>query len=76
TKGVDVGTKKLIYYKLRELANNGIGIIVISSDLPEVIQLCDRILVMYGGKIAGELPRDQATEEKVMELATGVVKQK
>lgn len=72
TKGVDVGTKQQIYYKLRKLSEEGIGIILISSDLPEVIQLSDRILVMCEGKINGEVKGENKTEEKIMELATGI----
>jgi ribose transport system ATP-binding protein len=72
TKGVDVGTKQQIYYKLRKLSEEGIGIILISSDLPEVIQLSDRIIIMCEGKINGEVKGEDKTEEKIMELATGI----
>lgn len=72
TKGVDVGTKQLIYGKLREIADSGVGVILVSSDLPEVIQLSDRILVMHEGEMAGELSGSEAREESVMALATGV----
>jgi ABC-type sugar transport system ATPase subunit len=72
TKGVDVGTKQQIYYKLRKLSEEGIGIILISSDLPEVIQLSDRIIVMCEGKINGVVEGESKTEEKIMELATGI----
>jgi len=72
TKGVDIATKQLIYQKLRQLSESGVGIIVISSDLPEIIQLCDRVIVMRNGRIAGELKGDDITEENVMEYAAGV----
>jgi len=73
TKGVDIGTKQMIYRKLRELNEGGIGIIVISSDLPEIIQLCDRIIIMHEGEITAELLQEKATEEKIMTYATGLV---
>jgi len=72
TRGVDVGAKSDIYNLLRKLAKTGVGIILISSDLPEVLGLSDRILVMKQGKIVGEVDREEATEEKVIALATGV----
>ncbi len=69
TRGVDVGTKAEIYTLLDELAKAGLAILVISSDLPEVIALSDRILVMRGGKITGEILRKDASEERIMALA-------
>ena len=72
TKGVDVGAKQDVYEFLRRLAGRGVGIIVISSDLPEVLGISDRILVMRQGRLVGEVPGSEATEERVMELATGV----
>lgn len=73
TKGVDIATKQMIYLRLRELANEGVGIVLISSDLPEVVHLSDRIIVMREGRLAGEIPHGEvATEEKVMKLAVGV----
>jgi ABC-type sugar transport system ATPase subunit len=71
TRGVDVGTKAEIYHLIRELAGRGVGIIFISSELPEILGLSDRILVMYAGRIQGELSRDEATEERILTLATG-----
>jgi ribose transport system ATP-binding protein/rhamnose transport system ATP-binding protein len=70
TQGVDVGAKAEIHRILRGLAQEGIAVVVVSSDLPEVLSLADRIIVMRGGTIAGELNADDATEEAVMELAT------
>jgi L-arabinose transport system ATP-binding protein len=69
TRGIDVGAKAEIYGLLDELANQGIAIIVISSDLPEMLGLADRIYVMQHGVFTGELSREEATEEKVLELA-------
>ena len=66
TKGIDVGAKAEIYKLVCALAKQGIGIIVVSSELPEIIGLCDRILVMKEGEISGELSRAEATEEKVL----------
>src|SRR5690606_29530890 len=70
TKGVDVGAKQDVYEFLRRLAGRGVGIIVISSDLPEVLGISDRILVMRQGRLVGEVPGSEATEERVMALAT------
>jgi ABC-type sugar transport system ATPase subunit len=72
TRGIDVGTKEEIYRLLRGLADAGLAIVVISSELIEVLGLSDRILVMADGRIAGELDGATATEEDVMRLATGV----
>ena len=69
TRGVDVGTKAEIYQLLDELAGAGLAILVISSDLPEVLALSDRILVMRAGRVTGELSRAEATEERIMALA-------
>jgi ribose transport system ATP-binding protein len=70
TRGIDVGAKVEIYELMNELTENGAGILMISSDLPEVLGMSDRILVMSEGRITGELPVDEATQENVMELAT------
>jgi ABC-type sugar transport system ATPase subunit len=69
TRGVDIGTKAEIYTLFDQLAREGIAILVISSDLPEVLALADRILVMRHGRLAGELTRAEATEERIMHLA-------
>ena len=69
TKGIDVGTKAEIYQKVCDLASQGIAVLFISSELTEVINLADRIVVMRGGSISGELPRSEATEENVLTLA-------
>lgn len=71
TRGIDVGAKTEIYQLMNKLAADGAAIIMISSELPEVLGMSDRILVMHDGEIAGELTRDDATQEKIMHLATG-----
>jgi ribose transport system ATP-binding protein len=71
TRGIDVGTKAEIYQLMRELARKGTGIIMISSELQEIIGMSDRILVMSRGRIAGELSREEATEERILTLAVG-----
>ncbi len=72
TRGIDVGAKSEIHALLRELARSGIGIIVISSELPELLGLCDRVIVIREGTVAGELGADDMTEEAVIRLASGV----
>ena len=72
TVGIDVGVKYEIYNIIQQLAKEGVGIIVISSDLPEVIGISDRIVVMSEGRIAGILERSEVTQEKIMSLAVGV----
>ncbi|WP_339859494.1 sugar ABC transporter ATP-binding protein [Thalassospira alkalitolerans] len=72
TRGVDVGAKSEIYTILRNLAADGVGVLVISSELPELIGLCDRILVLHEGHIAGEVQDDRMTEEEIMKLASGL----
>ncbi len=70
TRGVDVGAKQEIYRVMNQLVANGAGILMISSELPEVLGLADRILVMCEGRISGELSRAEATPERVLALAT------
>jgi L-arabinose transport system ATP-binding protein len=69
TRGIDVGAKAEIYRLIDELANEGLGIMFISSELPEILGLSDRIYVMQNGRITGELSRAEATEEAVLKLA-------
>ncbi len=71
TRGVDVGAKAEIHNLIRGLAAEGRAVLLISSDLPELLALATRILVMREGQITGELPR-QATEEQTMRLMSGV----
>ncbi|WP_112811168.1 sugar ABC transporter ATP-binding protein [Ensifer sp.] len=72
TRGIDVGAKSEIHRLLRDLARSGIGIVVISSELPELLGLCDRVLVVREGGIAGELGEAEMSEEAVIRLASGV----
>jgi len=69
TKGIDVGAKAEIYKMVCSLAKSGLGIIFISSELPEVLNICDRVIIMKDGGIAGELTRNDVSEEKVLALA-------
>jgi ABC-type sugar transport system ATPase subunit len=71
TRGIDVGAKYEIYKIINELVHQGVAIVIISSELPEVLGLSDRILVMSEGKITGEFLRNEATQEKIMTCATG-----
>lgn len=71
TRGVDVGAKREIYQLINELAERGVPIIMVSSDLPEVLGVSDRIVVMHEGRISGELSRSEASQERIMKLATG-----
>ena len=69
TKGIDVGTKAEIYQMVCDIASQGIGVIFISSETPEVIGVADTIYVMHNGRITGKLTREEATEEKILALA-------
>lgn len=71
TRGVDIGAKKEIYEIMNELTKEGVTIIMISSELPEILGMSDRILVMHEGKLAKELTRQEATQETIMHAATG-----
>ncbi len=71
TRGIDVGAKFEIYKLMTELAKNGKAIIMVSSELPELIGMCDRIYVMSYGRITGELSRAQFSQEEIMKCATG-----
>jgi ABC-type sugar transport system ATPase subunit len=71
TRGIDVGSKAEIHDLLRKLANDGMAILMISSELPEVLGMSDRILVMHDGRIMGTLPAAEASEDAVMSLAIG-----
>lgn len=70
TRGIDVGAKVAVYRLIRSLARRGVAILLVSSELPEVLGMSDRVLVMADGRIAGELP-PSSTEEEVLALATG-----
>jgi rhamnose transport system ATP-binding protein len=72
TRGIDVGTKAEVHRLMGELAGRGLAVLMISSELPEVLGMADRVLVMREGRLTGELSRDEANEERVIRAATGV----
>ena len=71
TRGVDVGAKSEIYKIIDELCKAGTAIIMISSDMSELLSMSDRVMAMAGGRICGELSRCEVTQEKLMELVVG-----
>ena len=71
TRGIDVGAKAEIYRLLRALADEGVSIVMISSDMEEILHLSDRVVVMHEGRITGVLERVDCTEERIMTLAVG-----
>jgi ribose transport system ATP-binding protein len=71
TRGIDVGAKREIHYLLRELASRGVGVIMISSELPEVLGMSDRVLIIHEGQIVAEYTAETATEEKIIRSASG-----
>ena len=71
TRGVDIGAKVEVHRIISELAASGLGIVLISSDLPEVLAMSDRIMVLHEGRMSAEIPRAEASEERVMFAATG-----
>jgi ABC-type sugar transport system ATPase subunit len=71
TRGIDVGAKVEIYNIVNDLVDQGVCVVMISSELPEVLGMSDRILVIHEGRLAGSFAREEATEEKVMVRATG-----
>ena len=71
TRGIDIGAKVEIYKLLNALVDQGVTVIMISSELPEILGMCGRILVMCEGELVCDLPRDKVTKEKIMEYATG-----
>ncbi len=73
TRGIDVGAKQEIYAEINKLAKEGLAIVLVSSELPEVLGLSDRVIVLREGKISGEFSRNDATPERVMAAATGTV---
>lgn len=74
TKGVDVGAKREIYLLINEMTKRNVAVILVSSDLSELLSLSDRICVIYEGKLQGEYDREEFTQEKIMHLATGGTK--
>jgi ribose transport system ATP-binding protein len=75
TRGIDVGAKQEIYRLMEALAGRGVAILFVSSEMEEVLRMSDRALVMHQGRVTGELARAELTEEAVMQLATGKVKE-
>jgi D-xylose transport system ATP-binding protein len=73
TRGIDVAAKQEIYRQIDELANRGLALIVVSSEMEELLGLCDRVIVMHEGRITGRFDRDVATAERIMACATGTV---
>jgi ABC-type multidrug transport system ATPase subunit len=71
TRGIDVGAKVEIYKLINEFAREGVAVLMISSELPEILGMSDRIMVIHEGRIAGFLTRAEATQERILELATG-----
>ncbi|MEN3188679.1 MAG: sugar ABC transporter ATP-binding protein [Atribacterota bacterium] len=72
TRGIDVGTKHYMYQLIRDLAREGLSFVVISSDLPEVVGLCDRVVVMRDGKLVATLEDEEVNEEEIILYATGI----
>ena len=72
TRGIDVGAKREIYFLLRKLADEGAAIVLVSSELEEILGLADRILVMHQGRLMGEFETQEATQEKIMQMAVGI----
>jgi ABC-type sugar transport system ATPase subunit len=72
TRGIDIGAKAEVHSLMHQLAADSVAILMISSELPEILGMSDRVLVMRQGRIAGELARSEATQEAIMALATGV----
>jgi ribose transport system ATP-binding protein len=75
TRGIDVGAKIEVYELMNALAGQGAGIIMISSELPEILGMSDRIIVLHEGKITGVLTKAEATQERILNLATGLENQ-
>lgn len=72
TQGVDIGTKAEIYELIGDLAEQGKAIVVLSTEVPEILNVCDRVYVMHSGGIVAELTREEASEEKILMLASGI----
>jgi ABC-type sugar transport system ATPase subunit len=72
TRGVDVGAKAEFYRLVEQLCRDGLSVVVTSSELPELLALCDRILVLCEGRLTGQFDRAEATEAAIMEAATRV----
>jgi ribose transport system ATP-binding protein len=75
TRGIDVGTKRQIYALLRDLADQGASILLFTSELPEIQLACDRVLILYEGRIVSELPASEADEATLLHAAHGMTHQ-
>ena len=75
TRGIDVGTKREMYFLIEELARSGLAIVVISSELPEIVGLSHRVVVMRSGRITGVLDGDAIDEHEIVQYATGLKQQ-
>ena len=73
TRGIDVGAKYEIYQLILDLANKGKTVLMVSSEMPELLGVCDRIIVMSGGRVAGEVDASNTTQEEIMTLAAKYV---
>jgi rhamnose transport system ATP-binding protein len=71
TRGIDVGTKAEVHRLMSDLAADGVAVLMVSSELPEVLGMADRVLVMREGELVAEIPRERADSEAVMRAATG-----
>ena len=71
TRGIDVGTKAEVHRLLDQLVSHGVAVLMISSELPEILGMADRILVLREGRLVAEMPREAATEASIMRAATG-----
>jgi ribose transport system ATP-binding protein len=72
TRGVDVGARQELYQIIRELAEEGVAIVIVSSDLPEILSICQRVIVMHEGRVTGEMKASELSEAKVIHYATDV----
>lgn len=72
TRGIDVGSKSEIYTIMNDLAKRGVSIIMVSSELPEILNMSDRVIVMRSGRISGELSKEEATQERIMQYAVNI----
>jgi ribose transport system ATP-binding protein len=72
TRGIDIGTKRQIYALLREVAEQGASVLLFTSELPEIRLACDRAVVLFGGRLSGEMPAAEATEAALLRAAHGL----
>ena len=73
TRGIDVGAKIEVYKLINNLANNGIGVILVTSEIPEIIGLCDRVMVMHRGKMIEILEKEEISPERILKAGTGLI---